>query len=69
MKPNRRPANPCSSSGPCAKGSGWSAAVLETALAGRSHRFGGGSAPPREVIERSRTILGIPADQIGRAHV
>ena len=62
MKPNRRPANPCFSSGPCAKRPGWSAAVLEGALSGRSHRSAAGLARLVEVVERSRTILGIPTD-------
>ena len=62
MKPNRRPANPCFSSGPCAKRPGWSPAVLAGALAGRSHRSAAGLARLVEVVERSRAILGIPAD-------
>src|SRR5713101_2246429 len=62
MKPNRRPANPCFSSGPCAKRPGWSPAVLGAALTGRSHRSGVGLARLVEVVERSRAILGIPAD-------
>jgi len=62
MKPTRRPANPCFSSGPCAKRPGWSAEMLETALVGRSHRSGVGLARLVEVIDRSRAILGIPAD-------
>src|SRR6516165_316172 len=62
MKPNRRPANPCFSSGPCAKRPGWSPSVLEGALAGRSHRSPVGLARLVEVIERSRTILDIPTD-------
>jgi len=62
MKPMQRPANPCFSSGPCAKRPGWSPAVLETALAGRSHRSGVGLARLVEVIDRSRAILGIPGD-------
>jgi phosphoserine aminotransferase len=62
MKPTRRPANPCFSSGPCAKRPGWSAEVLETALVGRSHRSGVGLARLVEVIDCSRAILGIPAD-------
>src|SRR5437870_6301797 len=62
MKPNRRPANPCFSSGPCAKRPGWSPAVLETALVGRSHRSGVGLARLVEVIDRSRAVLGIPAN-------
>src|SRR5205809_7395178 len=62
MMPNRRPANPCFSSGPCAKRPGWSPSVLEGALTGRSHRSGVGLARLVEVVERSRAILGIPAD-------
>src|SRR5260370_29888226 len=62
MKPTRRPANPCFSSGPCAKRPGWSPRVLEAALVGRSHRSGVGLARLVEVIDRSRAILGIPAD-------
>jgi phosphoserine aminotransferase len=62
MKPTRRPANPCFSSGPCAKRPGWSPAALEAALVGRSHRSGVGLARLVEVIDRSRAILGIPAD-------
>jgi phosphoserine aminotransferase len=62
MKPNRRPANPCFSSGPCAKRPGWSPAVLGEALVGRSHRSGVGLARLVEVVERSRAILGLPAD-------
>src|SRR5438067_13634166 len=62
MKPTRRPANPCFSSGPCAMRPGWSPAVLETALVGRSHRSGVGLARLVEVIDGSRAILGIPAD-------
>ena len=66
MKPTRRPRNPCFSSGPCAKRPGWSPAALEAALVGRSHRSGLGKARIVEVIDRSRAILGIPADwQVG----
>ncbi|HXO00668.1 MAG TPA: phosphoserine transaminase, partial [Stellaceae bacterium] len=62
MKPTRRPANPCFSSGPCAKRPGWSPAALSGALVGRSHRSAPGLAQCVEVIERSRAILQIPAD-------
>jgi phosphoserine aminotransferase len=62
MKPTRRPANPCFSSGPCAKRPGWSPAVLAGALVGRSHRSGVGLNRLVEVIERSRAILGLPPD-------
>src|SRR6201997_1634240 len=65
MMPNRRPANPCFSSGPCAKRPGWSPALLEPVLAGRSHRSAVGLARLVEVVERSRGILGIPADWRG----
>src|SRR3954453_9842452 len=61
-KPTRRPANPCFSSGPCAKRPGWSPAALSGALLGRSHRSKPGVARLAEVIERSRAILQIPAD-------
>jgi len=66
MKPTRRPRNPCFSSGPCAKRPGWSPAALEAALVGRSHRSGMGKARIVEVVDRSRAILGVPADwQVG----
>jgi phosphoserine aminotransferase len=62
MKPDRRPANPCFSSGPCAKRPGWSAAALAAALVGRSHRSAAGLARLVEVVDRSRAILGVPPD-------
>jgi phosphoserine aminotransferase len=62
MKPSRRPANPCFSSGPCAKRPGWSPEVLNGALLGRSHRSRPGLARLVEVIERSRAILRLPDD-------
>ena len=60
-RPARRPRNPCFSSGPCAKRPGWSAAALDGALVGRSHRSGPGKARLAEVLERSRALLGLPA--------
>src|SRR5688572_20477132 len=62
MKPNLRPGNTHFSSGPCAKRPGWSLEALSDALVGRSHRSKPGKAKLAEVIELSRTILGIPAD-------
>ena len=62
MKPTRRPANPCFSSGPCAKRPGWSPDVLAGALLGRSHRSKVGLARLVEIIERSRALLQMPAD-------
>ena len=60
--PATRPGNPCFSSGPCAKRPGWSHAALEGAFLGRSHRARAGKAKLAEVIERSRAVLGMPAD-------
>jgi phosphoserine aminotransferase len=62
MKPTRVPANPCFSSGPCAKRPGWSPSVLKDALLGRSHRSAVGLARLVEIIERSRALLQMPAD-------
>jgi phosphoserine aminotransferase len=61
-KPALRPANPRFSSGPCAKRPGWSLAALEGALLGRSHRASAPKAKLAEVIERSKAVLGMPAD-------
>ena len=61
-RPPARPANPCFSSGPCAKRPGWSLAALEGALVGRSHRASAPRAALAEVIDRSRALLGVPAD-------
>ena len=62
MKPQRRPANPNFSSGPCAKRPGYSLAALEKALLGRSHRSKLGRARLKEVVDRSRMLLGMPKD-------
>ncbi|MCG0994905.1 phosphoserine transaminase [Acetobacter indonesiensis] len=59
-RPALRPANPCFSSGPCAKRPGWSVSALSDALTGRSHRSAEGRARLADVIERSCTVLGIP---------
>ncbi|MBN8520563.1 MAG: phosphoserine transaminase [Alphaproteobacteria bacterium] len=61
-KPAVKPQNPCFSSGPCAKRPGWSFDGLKSAVLGRSHRSAPGKAKLAEVIEKHRTILGIPAD-------
>lgn len=57
-----KPQNPCFSSGPCAKRPGFSLAALEGAMLGRSHRAAPAKAKLAEVIERSKAMLGIPAD-------
>jgi len=62
MKPSQRPQRPHFSSGPCAKRPGWSASLLEAAAVGRSHRAKVGKQKLAAVIDRSRSLLGIPAD-------
>ncbi|MBL6456657.1 phosphoserine transaminase [Belnapia sp. T6] len=58
--PATRPANPCFSSGPCAKRPGWTLEALSGAFLGRSHRAAGPKARLAEVITRSKAILGMP---------
>ena len=62
MKPSHRPVRPHFSSGPCAKRPGWSLDRLARALTGRSHRSPAGKARLKEVLDRSRGILGLPDD-------
>ena len=62
VKPALRPENSNFSSGPCAKRPGYSLDALGNALLGRSHRAAPLKARLAEVIDRSRAILGIPAD-------
>jgi phosphoserine aminotransferase len=61
-KPAGRPQRPFFSSGPCAKRPGWSLDGLAAALTGRSHRSKPGKARLQEVIDRTRKVLGVPAD-------
>ena len=62
MKPDRKPARPHFSSGPCAKRPGWTLQALDQALLGRSHRAKPAKDRINAVVARSRTILGIPKD-------
>src|ERR1700744_59169 len=62
MKPNMRPARPDFSSGPCAKRPGWTPEVLLDAAVGRSHRSKTGKKKIVEAVDRTRALLGIPAD-------
>ncbi|AQS87505.1 phosphoserine aminotransferase [Neoasaia chiangmaiensis NBRC 101099] len=59
-KPQHKPERPFFSSGPCAKRPGWSLDALGGALLGRSHRAPEGRARLAEVIDRSRSVLGVP---------
>ncbi len=61
-KPTTRPNCANFSSGPCAKRPGWSLDQLKDAALGRSHRSKLGKAKLLDVIERTRRVLGIPAD-------
>ncbi len=62
MIPARRPNNPCFSSGPCAKRPGWTPDVLRDACLGRSHRAPAARERIREVLDRTRQLLSLPAD-------
>ncbi|MBN9566411.1 MAG: phosphoserine transaminase [Alphaproteobacteria bacterium] len=61
-RPAVRPARPFFSSGPCAKRPGWTPDALNGALLGRSHRSKPGKAKLKDAIERTRALLGVPAD-------
>lgn len=61
-RPEVRPANPCFSSGPCAKRPGFRLAAMSGALLGRSHRAKPAKARLLEVIQRSRALLGMPPE-------
>jgi len=62
MKPSVRPQRPQFSSGPCAKRPGWSLDALSGAFLGRSHRAKAPKQRLQAVIERSKALLGMPAD-------
>ena len=61
-KPAQKPANPCFSSGPCAKRPGWSPEALRDAPLGRSHRAKQGKSKLAEAIDLTREVLQVPAD-------
>ena len=61
-KPAQRPTRPHFSSGPCAKRPGWTPDALAAATLGRSHRSKPGKAKLELAIERTRKVLGVPAD-------
>ena len=62
MKPTALPRAVQFSSGPCAKRPGWAPAVLSDAALGRSHRSKIGKSKLKEVIDRTRAMLGVPDD-------
>jgi len=61
-QPGIRPADARFSSGPTKKRPGWNLQALEGALLGRSHRSKPGKAKLKEAIDRTRAILGAPAE-------
>lgn len=61
-KPTVAPRRPEFSSGPCAKRPGWSVDALKDAPLGRSHRAKPGKAKLKYAIDKTREILGVPAD-------
>lgn len=64
MKPTQKPQNPCFSSGPCAKRPGWNLDALKDAAIGRSHRAKIGKNKLKEVIDRSKKMLGLPENYV-----
>ena len=63
-KPIYKPQNPNFSSGPTTKRPNWSLSNLEQAVLGRSHRAEECNIRLKEVIERSKKILGLPKDYV-----
>ena len=61
-KPSVKPARNQFSSGPCAKRPGWTLDALKGALVGRSHRAKPAKARIKQVIDKTRAILGVSAD-------
>ena len=62
VKPSVKPANPNFSSGPCSKRPGFTLDALKGAALGRSHRAKIGKEKLKDTIERTKAVLGIPAD-------
>jgi phosphoserine aminotransferase len=60
-KPNRRPANPRFSSGPCTKRPGWSVDAFKDALLGRNHRQPVTKARLELALTKTRDLLQLPA--------
>jgi len=62
MKPEKKPDNPCFSSGPCSKRPGYSIDDLKDTPLGRSHRSSLGKAKLAESIEKTKKLLDLPSD-------
>ena len=63
-KPNYKPKNPNFSSGPTSKRPNWSLMNLEGAVLGRSHRAKECNNRLKQVIQKSKEILGIPKNYL-----
>ena len=63
-KPSIKPNNPNFSSGPCAKRPGWNINKLNDSTIGRSHRSKDAKAKLKFVIDKSKSILGLPKNYI-----
>jgi len=61
-RPRVRPADARFSSGPCRKHPGWSLSSLNTDHLGRSHRAANPKAQLKSAIDRSASLLNLPAD-------
>jgi phosphoserine aminotransferase len=61
-KPDKRPANPRFSSGPCTKRPDWSLDALHDAAVGRSHRAKIGKSKLAQAIALTREVLRVPDD-------
>ena len=60
MLPEKKPASPLFSSGPCAKRPGWIIENLKNAPLGRSHRSAIGKSRLKEAIDKTFEILNLP---------
>jgi len=60
MLPEKKPASPLFSSGPCAKRPGWKIENLKNAPLGRSHRSAIGKSRLKEALDKTSEILDLP---------
>ena len=64
LRPVNLPASPNFGSGPTKKRPGWTTSALAGATVGRSHRSKNGKAQLKYAIDKTRDILGLPADYL-----